>query len=111
MSLKLKQLARDILFDNVYTSQHTWYYCDENEDKWIETLFKVFNADALVMAIETISKENHKSFEKILFYSYKHFNLNPNQNELPIFKEVDFLIGDEYDLLFKELKNQVNQIN
>ena len=97
-TVKIKQLALDILQERVFTSRHI---PSDDDNEWIETMARVFNAQELSDTCRELIQQ--KEFSRSLFYEYKHWNLNPDPDDLPIFKSVEIISGHDLEMLEKEL--------
>lgn len=96
--VKIKQLALDIIQERVFTSRHI---PNESDEEWLCQMERVFTAEAIGETCRRLIEQ--KEFTRVLYYEYKHFNLNPDPNDLPIFRGVEVISGGDLVLLEQTL--------
>lgn len=99
---ELMRLAEDILNDKVFTSRHLSAKTKSDEE-WLASMLKIFTPQNLEMHMAQIRKDQEQ-MDLVMFYQYLHFNLNPDPEGLPIFKEAEYTTAEETKFVIDELK-------
>ncbi len=108
---RLVGLATDILDGKVFTSRHIWVLCEGDETRYINLMQCVFSADSVANKLQELKDLYVRDiFDGVLFYQYIDKSQIPfdsaNVGEsLPMFKEIEFIYGDDVNTLDKHLKN------
>lgn len=105
-------LATDILDGKVFTSRHIWVLCDGDETKYINLMKCVFCAESVANKLTELKGLYVRDiFDGVLFYQYIDKSQIPFDNSkgydgsLPMFKEIEFIYGDDVKDLDSQLKS------
>lgn len=108
-------LATDILDGKVFTSRHIWVMCEGDETKYINLMKCVFCADSVAnKLLELKDLYVRDIFDGVIFYQYIDksqipFDSNNVDGSLPMFKEIEFIYGDDVKSLDNHLKSMYKE--
>lgn len=109
---RMVDLATDILDGKVFTSRHIWVLCEGNETKWLSLMASVFSSENIANRLKEL-KDLYVSdlFDGVIFYQYIDKSQIPfdservNEGHMPLFKEIEFIYGQDVKDLDKNLKS------